>query len=192
MSGGVEVISMAVADARLPSSWLNSPKLDRLDDTEFRLYVAGLMYCNLHLADGKILVPALRYLHPDGARRDVADRLCAKKAWAFKDGLEPHWFVVDYLGSQISKAKFEEQVEARRARQKKWRDAHKDDVSPDTSNDASRSESRDGERKRREDKTSLEGDAYVSGFGQDDLRTPEQREQDEAWARVHAVRAVSS
>ena len=83
---------------RLDDTFWTHPKLERLSDRAYRLYLRSIGYAAQHLTDGVIDQTALRTL---GAARKTCDELVTSGCWDIvPDG---GYVVHDYLEFQLSR-----------------------------------------------------------------------------------------
>lgn len=108
-----------MADTRLPDTVLGDPQLDDLSDAAFRLWTLAYVYSNKHGTDGHIPEIALRYLHPDGVRRDLVDDL-ELRSLLITDR-RGGWSIVGFLNTQTSAAQVTKYKEDNAKRQAEWR-----------------------------------------------------------------------
>jgi hypothetical protein len=109
-----------VTDTRLPEQWLGHIVLDELSDSAFRVYINGLMWSVKYGKDGEVAPKALRLLHPDGPRRDLADELVEADLWR---PLNPGgWAILGFLDYQTSAAEVARLKERKRQNQQQYRD----------------------------------------------------------------------
>jgi hypothetical protein len=110
-------------DARIPERALTDPVLDGLSDAAYRVWVAGLAYSVGQNSDGLIPARALRLLHPDGPRSDLARELVARGVWTVNgDG----WRNLRHQDAQTTAADVERLREQARERQAKHRRQQRD------------------------------------------------------------------
>ncbi len=129
-----------MAWARLDDTLPVHPKVRALSDAAFRLYICAICWSNLHLTDGYVPSDQLRYLSDVRRPRLCVDQLVQAGLWEdAKDG----WQIHDYLEYQPSAEKVQQEREAKRKRQAKWR-GH-----VDASTDASQEPSRDASSRAR-------------------------------------------
>lgn len=74
-----------MVDARLPSEWLGSIRIDNLSDRAFRVLAGALMWCNGQGTDGVIPARYSRYLHPDGEDAEAFGELVRAGLWDHVD-----------------------------------------------------------------------------------------------------------
>ena len=96
-----------MAWVRIDDTFWSNPKLQRLSDRAFRLWMRSLGYCNQHLTDGVLDDVALRTL---GATTKVCDELVV--AGCFDPVPDGGYAIHDYLHFQESR----ETILARRRR----------------------------------------------------------------------------
>lgn len=106
---------------------MDHPKILELSDTQFRLWVRGLCYCQKHLTDGFIPDAAIK---PMLGRAGDVKAICDISLWhAANGGFQVHdflkWNDPREVVQERKDAKEEEKV-AHRAKMKRWRDAKKD------------------------------------------------------------------
>jgi hypothetical protein len=107
-------MTYAMIDDNMP----DHPKVARLSDRAFRLYVSSICFCARNLTDGLILRSQARRV---GADPDLIRELVAARLW---DAVPDGWQVHDYLEWNKSRADvlaFREQQRKRAA--KRWRSA---------------------------------------------------------------------
>lgn len=68
-------------DARVPERAAGDPCLDGLTDGAFRVWLNGLAWSVGQGTDGRVPRSALRFLHPDGPRDDLAGELVEAGVW---------------------------------------------------------------------------------------------------------------
>lgn len=153
-----------MTDTRLHPTFLSSPKIDALEDADFRTYVNGLVYAASQETDGAIPRRSLRLLHPTADLLACAASLVRAGLWEPQaDG----WRVHDFLDFQTSKAQASAAREAARKRKAKSR--------------ASKSSQRDASGPSRRE----ESEVTASDKGQDRDRTGQAREgPDVPWLGV--------
>lgn len=117
---------------RLDDGILGSRKLRGASDSEWILYVSGIVWCARNLTDGIIRVDDLRHVS-ERVRyyRRAAAGLVARELWHTAEHVCPSrdcpppgpdgWTVHDYLFYQPSKERVEADRRARAERQTKWR-----------------------------------------------------------------------
>lgn len=108
-----------MTDTRLPEHFLTSPTLDGLTSDAFRVYANGLMWSVTHGTDGLIPDRALRLLHPDGRRLELAAELHAAGLWHHDDA---GYHVPDFLKYQTPAEQVEKARTLARERKRKQRD----------------------------------------------------------------------
>lgn len=107
-------------DARVPERALTDACLDGLSDAAYRIWVAGLVYAVGQSSDGRIPRRALRLLHPDGARLDLANELVECGVWKLDgDG----WLNLRYQPDQTTATDVERLREQSRQRSAKYRES---------------------------------------------------------------------
>jgi hypothetical protein len=92
---------------KIADSMPDHPKVVRLSDSAFRLWVEAICYCSRHLTDGVISPAALRKVGPPKAARELAEA-------GLLEVHGPDWLVHDYLQHQRSAAEVAAAVEQRR------------------------------------------------------------------------------
>ena len=110
-----------MADARVPSHWLNNPEFDDLSDAAWRVLTGALMWSNGRGTDGLIPARYLRMLHPDGEQPEAFKQLEAAGLWVkTTNGYQLiEW--VKVLGQSTAET-VEHNKEMNRNKQQKWRD----------------------------------------------------------------------
>lgn len=110
-----------MVDARLPSEWLGSIRIDNLSDRAFRVLAGALMWCNGQGTDGAIPLRYTKYLHPDGDDTAAFEELEQAGLW-HRDG---EGFMLVGWSDNLRQSTAEEVQryrEASRRRQKAYRD----------------------------------------------------------------------
>lgn len=79
---------------KLDDTFWSHPKLERLSDKAFRLYIRGLGYCSQHLTDGVIDVAGIRTLGQSSMSNKTISELTDAGLWIGGIG---HYLVNDYL-----------------------------------------------------------------------------------------------
>jgi hypothetical protein len=92
---------------KIADSMPDHPKVVRLSDSAFRLWVEAICYCSRHLTDGVISPAALRKIGPPKAARELAGA-------GLLEVHGPDWLVHDYLEHQRSAAEVAAAVDQRR------------------------------------------------------------------------------
>lgn len=135
---------------RIDDSAVDHPKILKLTDSQFRLWVKGLCYCQKHLTDGYVPSEALK---PMQARAGDAARLCEVSLWEEAPG---GFQVHDFLQWNDSRERVTERREAagvekvaHRRRMQDWRDKKK--TKRDSTCDTSHIVTRDTPQRRYED-----------------------------------------
>lgn len=105
-----------MAYLKLHATAIEHPKILRLADKAFRLWIWGLCYCQTHLTDGYVPVEAI----PTRLARANGD-LVSADFWTPADG---GYHVRDYLEWNDSKAVVKQKRDLNRDRQQRWRDTH--------------------------------------------------------------------
>lgn len=107
---------------RFDDTFWTNPKLERLSDRAYRLYMRSIGYCSQHMTDGVIDVTAMRTL---GAQRKLCDELVAAGCWDIvPDG---GYTVHDYLEFNLSREEIAEkrrQAAERQARRRGHANKH--------------------------------------------------------------------
>lgn len=118
-----------MTDARLHSTFLTNPKVDSLNDAEYRVYVNGIAFAASQETDGHLTRRTLRLLHPEPIDlQTVADALVSAGLWELAEG---GWSVHDFRVYQTSKAQAVASREAARLRKAKSRAKPQRDKSDD-------------------------------------------------------------
>jgi len=170
-----------VTDTRLPEHYLTSPTLDALTSDAFRVYVNSLIWSNAHGTDGVLPTRALRLLHPDGTRHDLADELVAV---GLLEQSDDGYTVRDFLTYQSSAKSVETARELARDRKRRQREREQEEALSRVTDPVT---SRGTSRGRPEDRTgtgqdSPKGDRYVT------RGTPDDKDD---WAGLHAFGTAS-
>ncbi|KQZ83140.1 hypothetical protein ASD56_12490 [Microbacterium sp. Root166] len=110
-----------MVDARLPSEWLGSIRIDNLSDRAFRVLAGALMWCNGQGTDGIVPLRYTKYLHPDGDDAAAFEELEQAGLWRRDD----EGFTLVGWSENLRQSTAEEVQryrEASRRRQKAYRD----------------------------------------------------------------------
>ncbi len=103
----------------MPERWPADPRFDAVSDSAVRVWVAGLAWSAGAGTDGKIPLSALRHLHPDGPRPDIAAELVVRGVWGVDgDG----WRNLAYQDDQTRSSDAARLREQARERQRRKRD----------------------------------------------------------------------
>lgn len=118
--------------ARLDDMLPVHPKIRALSDSAFRLYISAICWSSLHRTDGYVAFNQLRFVSDVRRAQSCVEQLVQAGLWEAADG---GWRIHDYLEYQPSAEKVQQEREAKRRRQERWRTGR--DASHDASHDAS-------------------------------------------------------
>lgn len=98
-----------MTDARHPDRWLMDRRIQRLTAEQYRAYSMSLMYSVSNRTDGHLTAEDLEAIpHFGGSSR--AEGLVKAGLWEVDDS---GWYIVDYMGTQSSRAQMEAAEAAR-------------------------------------------------------------------------------
>lgn len=110
-----------MTNANWPEHWLTDPVMDGLSDAAFRVFAHALMWSVAHGTDGRLPVPARRFLHPDSTKIEQAiAELIAVGKLVEEEGADP--VITGFLDHQTPAARIEEARRSARERQQQKRD----------------------------------------------------------------------
>lgn len=126
---------------KLDDSWCEDEQVLKAGPLAGWLHICALSYCNRRLTDGRVPAAVVRRLADVDDALQLAAQLVDAGLWRVTDdGFE----LVDYLATQPSRERVEQDREAKRRRQERWlANRKKPATSRATSRDASRDASKD-------------------------------------------------